>query len=43
MIYDILAPVYDEINSDVDYVRWADFIESAVAKFGSGRCARAAQ
>ena len=37
MIYDILAPVYDEINSDVDYVRWADFIESAVAKFGSGK------
>ncbi len=27
MIYDLLAPFYDEINSDVDYVKWADFIE----------------
>lgn len=27
MIYDMLAPFYDEINSDIDYVKWADFIE----------------
>ena len=27
MIYDLLAPIYDEINRDVDYVAWADFFE----------------
>ena len=27
MIYDLLAPVYDEINGELDYKRWADFIE----------------
>ena len=27
MIYDFLAPFYDAINSDLDYKRWADFIE----------------
>lgn len=32
MIYDLLAPVYDEINKDVDYVRWADFIERIIDK-----------
>lgn len=30
MIYDLLAPIYDEVNKDVDYSRWADFIESIV-------------
>ncbi len=30
MIYDLLAPVYDEINKDIDYSLWADFIEAAV-------------
>ena len=30
MIYDLLAPVYDEINKDIDYPLWADFIEAAV-------------
>ncbi len=30
MIYDLLAPVYDEINKDIDYSSWADFIEAAV-------------
>ena len=26
MIYDLLAPVYDEINKEIDYSAWADFI-----------------
>ena len=27
MIYDLLAPYYDIHNSDIDYAKWADFIE----------------
>lgn len=27
MIYDLLAPFYDAYNSELDYSRWADFIE----------------
>ena len=27
MIYDLLAPYYDAINADIDYLKWADFIE----------------
>ena len=27
MIYDLIAPVYDKINSEIDYIAWADFIE----------------
>ena len=27
MIYDLLAPFYDAINSEIDYKSWADFIE----------------
>ena len=35
MIYDLLAPVYDEINRELDYKSWADFIErTAVEKLG---------
>ena len=30
MMYDLLAPVYDEINKEVDYSRWADFIEKTI-------------
>ena len=30
MIYDLIAPIYDEINKEIDYSAWADFIESAV-------------
>ena len=30
MMYDLLASVYDEINKDVDYSRWADFIEKII-------------
>ena len=32
MIYDILAPVYDRINADIDYAAWADFIESIIER-----------
>jgi SAM-dependent methyltransferase len=32
MIYDLLAPIYDKVNGDVDYVAWADFIEKIVEK-----------
>lgn len=32
MMYDLLAPVYDEINKEVDYSRWADFIEQIIEK-----------
>lgn len=30
MIYDILAPVYDRINAELDYSAWADFIERLI-------------
>ena len=30
MIYDLIAPIYDEINKEIDYSAWADFIEAAV-------------
>ena len=32
MIYDLLAPIYDEINSDLDYKTWADFVEEILLK-----------
>ena len=32
MIYDLIAPIYDEINKEIDYSAWADFIESVVKK-----------
>ena len=32
MIYDLIAPIYDKVNGDVDYVAWADFIEKIIAK-----------
>ena len=32
MIYDLLAPFYDKINKDIDYSKWADFIEKLVDK-----------
>ncbi len=37
MIYDILAPFYNEINGDIDYKEWADFIEEIIKReyFGS--------
>lgn len=32
MIYDLLAGIYDEVNKDIDYVAWADFIEKIMKK-----------
>ena len=32
MIYDLLAPYYDAINADIDYSKWADFIEKIFNK-----------
>ena len=37
MIYDILAPVYDNINRDIDYSAWADFIERIIEREYKGR------
>lgn len=36
MIYDLLAEVYDEINKDISYSDWADFIEKIVKREGKG-------
>ena len=32
MIYDILAPMYDAVNRDVNYSSWADFIDDVARK-----------
>jgi len=32
MIYDLLAPFYDAINSELDYDSWADFIEKIISR-----------
>ncbi len=32
MLYDLLAPFYDKINGELDYPRWADFIEEIVKR-----------
>ena len=32
MIYDLLAPFYDAINAEIDYKKWADFIEEIFNK-----------
>ena len=38
MIYDLLAPFYDGINKDLDYSKWADFIEEIISQeFKSGK------
>ena len=37
MIYDLLAPFYDEVNKDISYSDWADFIEAVIAKHYDGR------
>jgi SAM-dependent methyltransferase len=34
MIYDLLAPIYDEVNSEIDYVKWADFFERLIDTYG---------
>ena len=35
MIYDLLAPFYDEINAEVDYASWADFVEKIMNEHAS--------
>lgn len=35
--YDSIAGVYDNINSGIDYSKWADFIESCFSKYLSGK------
>ena len=32
--YEVLAPIYDEMNGEVDYSAWADFIEAIFDKHG---------
>ncbi len=32
MIYNLLAPFYDKFNGDIDYSKWADFIEEIIKK-----------
>ena len=32
MIYDFLAPFYDNFNGDIDYSQWADFIEKIIER-----------
>ena len=31
--YDSIAAIYDNINSEIDYSKWADFIEEAFKKY----------
>ena len=33
MIYDLIAPIYDAVNGDIDYSCWADFIEENIKKY----------
>ncbi|MBQ8529193.1 MAG: class I SAM-dependent methyltransferase [Clostridia bacterium] len=37
MIYDLLAPFYDSINSELDYNGWADFIERIIEREYKGK------
>lgn len=32
MIYDLIAPIYDGINEELDYSAWADFIEKIIKR-----------
>lgn len=32
MIYDLLAPIYDKVNEDINYTEWADFIEKIIER-----------
>ena len=32
MIYDLIAPIYDRVNGDIDYSDWAGFIEKIIEK-----------
>ena len=33
MMYDLIAPIYDKINGELDYVAWADFIEENIRRY----------
>ena len=33
MMYDLIAPIYDKINGELDYRAWADFIEENVRRY----------
>lgn len=33
MIYDLIAPIYDAVNAEIDYKQWADFIEAIFRRF----------
>ena len=35
--YSAIAQVYDKLNKDIDYSKWADFFETCFEKFGNGR------
>lgn len=37
MIYDLLAPFYDAINAEINYIKWADVIEQIFKKECSAR------
>ncbi len=32
-MYDMIAPFYDEVNLEIDYVAWADFLEACIRRF----------
>ncbi len=33
MMYDLIAPIYDKINGELDYSAWADFIEENIRRY----------
>ena len=35
MMYDLIAPIYDKINGELDYAAWADFIEENIRRYNS--------
>ena len=38
MMYDLIAPIYDAVNGEIDYKLWADFFETLVEReYRSGR------
>ena len=37
MIYDLIAPIYDEINGELDYAAWADFFERILRENAESR------
>ena len=36
VIYDLLAPFYDEVNAEIDYEKWADFYKAVFDKYFQG-------